>query len=209
MHVEGDAAGSRLDFSAWSQAVERAGLDRRRRRTRCRAGRARSVLRRMCNVSATHRWTPRCRCWPRARHSADARARSAWPMSAHAYGQRAMAARLVSDRPHAGVARQWFRAPDVLALLPLRPAARRQRSYGAGLVAARRPCRRTDGAGRRRPSSRRSPTPPAAPPARLRLGSERAAVAAAAGACRTRLRPGLGAASATPPMSCIRWPARG
>lgn len=39
------------------------------------------------------------------------------------YGQTAIAARLVADRPHAGVARQWFRSPDVLALLPFgRPA---------------------------------------------------------------------------------------
>ena len=36
----------------------------------------------------------------------------------HAYGHSALAARVVSDMPHAGVARQWFRAPDVLALLP-------------------------------------------------------------------------------------------
>ena len=36
----------------------------------------------------------------------------------HAYGHAALAARVVSDVPHAGVARQWFRAPDVLALLP-------------------------------------------------------------------------------------------
>ncbi|WP_428420007.1 FAD-dependent monooxygenase [Methylibium sp.] len=34
------------------------------------------------------------------------------------YGQRAIAARLASDRPHQGIARQWFRSPDVLALLP-------------------------------------------------------------------------------------------
>jgi ubiquinone biosynthesis UbiH/UbiF/VisC/COQ6 family hydroxylase len=34
------------------------------------------------------------------------------------YGQRAVAARLVSDQAHAGLARQWFRSPDVLALLP-------------------------------------------------------------------------------------------
>jgi 2-polyprenyl-6-methoxyphenol hydroxylase-like FAD-dependent oxidoreductase len=34
------------------------------------------------------------------------------------YGQRAIAARLVASRPHRHVARQWFRAPDVLALLP-------------------------------------------------------------------------------------------
>lgn len=36
----------------------------------------------------------------------------------HAYGHSALAARVVSDVAHAGVARQWFRAPDVLALLP-------------------------------------------------------------------------------------------
>jgi 2-polyprenyl-6-methoxyphenol hydroxylase-like FAD-dependent oxidoreductase len=47
----------------------------------------------------------------------------------HAYGHSALAARVVSDVGHAGVARQWFRAPDVLALLPFdRP--RPERSYG-------------------------------------------------------------------------------
>ncbi|RZT95216.1 FAD-dependent monooxygenase [Rivibacter subsaxonicus] len=34
------------------------------------------------------------------------------------YGQTAVAARLGSERPHQGIARQWFGAPDVLALLP-------------------------------------------------------------------------------------------
>jgi 2-polyprenyl-6-methoxyphenol hydroxylase-like FAD-dependent oxidoreductase len=37
----------------------------------------------------------------------------------HPYGHAALAARLVSDTPHLGVARQWFRSPDILALLPL------------------------------------------------------------------------------------------
>lgn len=47
----------------------------------------------------------------------------------HAYGHTALATRLVADRPHAGTARQWFRSPDVLALLPLdRPQP--QHSYG-------------------------------------------------------------------------------
>ena len=36
----------------------------------------------------------------------------------HDYGQRAVAARLACDTPHQGVAWQWFRHPDVLALLP-------------------------------------------------------------------------------------------
>jgi 2-polyprenyl-6-methoxyphenol hydroxylase-like FAD-dependent oxidoreductase len=45
-------------------------------------------------------------------------------MDLHRYGQRAVAARLVADRPHAGLARQWFRSPDILALLPFdRPQA--------------------------------------------------------------------------------------
>lgn len=35
------------------------------------------------------------------------------------YGQKAIAARLASDLPHQGVARQWFSGGDVLALLPL------------------------------------------------------------------------------------------
>ena len=35
------------------------------------------------------------------------------------YAQKAIAARLVSDHPHDGVARQWFSGGDVLALLPL------------------------------------------------------------------------------------------
>lgn len=34
------------------------------------------------------------------------------------YGHQAIAARLVASQPHQGVARQWFRSPDVLALLP-------------------------------------------------------------------------------------------
>ncbi|AKJ31192.1 FAD-dependent monooxygenase [Caldimonas brevitalea] len=47
----------------------------------------------------------------------------------HGYGQTAIAARLVADQPHRGVARQWFRSPDVLALLPFdRPEA--GHSYG-------------------------------------------------------------------------------
>ncbi|MCW5632689.1 MAG: FAD-dependent monooxygenase [Rubrivivax sp.] len=40
-------------------------------------------------------------------------------MDRRPYGHRAIAARLETTRPHAGLARQWFRAPDVLALLPM------------------------------------------------------------------------------------------
>ncbi len=47
------------------------------------------------------------------------RSRLGVTMQVQAYGQRGVAGRLRSSLPHAGVARQWFRSPDVLALLPL------------------------------------------------------------------------------------------
>ena len=61
--------------------------------------------------------------------SAAARDKLGVAFERHAYGHSALAARVVSDVAHAGVARQWFRAPDVLALLPFdRP--RPECSYG-------------------------------------------------------------------------------
>jgi ubiquinone biosynthesis UbiH/UbiF/VisC/COQ6 family hydroxylase len=49
----------------------------------------------------------------------------------HAYGHTAVAARLQCEQGHGNVAWQWFRAPDVLALLPFdRPAV----GQGFGLV---------------------------------------------------------------------------
>ncbi|MFL6682699.1 MAG: FAD-dependent monooxygenase [Burkholderiaceae bacterium] len=50
--------------------------------------------------------------------AAAARDRLGVTFERHAYGHGALATRVQSDVPHAGVARQWFRAPDVLALLP-------------------------------------------------------------------------------------------
>jgi ubiquinone biosynthesis UbiH/UbiF/VisC/COQ6 family hydroxylase len=47
------------------------------------------------------------------------------------YGQRAVAARLEAAQGHAGLARQWFRSPDVLALLPF---DRPRPGHGYGLV---------------------------------------------------------------------------
>lgn len=37
----------------------------------------------------------------------------------HSYDHMAVATRLISDVPHGGVAHQWFRSPDILALLPM------------------------------------------------------------------------------------------
>ena len=45
------------------------------------------------------------------------------------YGHWGVAARLTASRPHGGVARQWFRSPDVMALLPFN-GPDPQSSYG-------------------------------------------------------------------------------
>ncbi|WP_374592042.1 FAD-dependent monooxygenase [Aquabacterium sp.] len=47
------------------------------------------------------------------------------------YGHLAIATRLIADRPHNGVAWQWFRSPDILALLPFN---RPQPAQSYGLV---------------------------------------------------------------------------
>src|SRR2546428_575711 len=115
MHVEGDAPGAALNFSAWTQGVRQlavivdaAALDEA--------------------LEAAVRYAPHVTrvdaAVPSALHAVcEGRASSAGEalgvhFSMHDYGQRAVAARLVATAPHQGVARQWFRSPDVLALLP-------------------------------------------------------------------------------------------
>jgi 2-polyprenyl-6-methoxyphenol hydroxylase-like FAD-dependent oxidoreductase len=117
MHVQGDAPGAAIDFSAWQQHVgalawitDAAVLER--------------------ELAAAVRFSPHI-----TEFAADASVQA--PLAALCegkasptrdalgiafervdYGHRAIAARLTSDRAHQGLARQWFRAPDVLALLP-------------------------------------------------------------------------------------------
>ena len=128
MHVEGDAAGAELDFSAWSQAVaelawivDAAELERALRA----AARFAPHL-----TEVGHEVPAALQVLAEGKDSAT-RSRLGVRMPRQPYGQRGIAARLVSDRSHAGLARQWFRSPDVLALLPLdRPRA----GHGLGLV---------------------------------------------------------------------------
>ena len=63
----------------------------------------------------------------------DSRSRTALGVrfERQAYGHQALAARVVADRPHDGVASQWFGAPSVLALLPFH---RPQAGHAYGLV---------------------------------------------------------------------------
>jgi 2-polyprenyl-6-methoxyphenol hydroxylase-like FAD-dependent oxidoreductase len=124
MRVEGDGgSGTALRFSAWQQQVrelawivDAAALE--------------------AELAAALRYAPH------VVHTADAaqagllvvaegkasttREQFGVAFEVHDYGQRAIAARLATDEPHQGLARQWFRSPDVLALLPLdRPQAGR------------------------------------------------------------------------------------
>ena len=129
MHVEGDTAGSALDFSAWSQGVEALAwiVD---------AAELERVL------AAAVSFAPHVQCVADGEVEAPllalaegkasgTREQLGVSMPMQRYGQSAVAARLQSDLAHAGVARQWFRSPDVLALLPF---DRPQPSMSYGLV---------------------------------------------------------------------------
>jgi 2-polyprenyl-6-methoxyphenol hydroxylase-like FAD-dependent oxidoreductase len=127
MHIEGDAAGGTLDFSAWSQGVDAlawivdaAELDRA-------LTSALSFAPHVHQIDSAVEVPATLLALAEGKDSAS-RERLGVAMPVQRYGQRAVAARLQSDTVHAGVARQWFRSPDVLALLPFdRPVA--ERSY--------------------------------------------------------------------------------
>lgn len=115
MRVEGDAHASVAHFSAWSVAAEQlawivdaAELERALAAALHYAPHVTTVV---DGADAA------LQVLAEGRDSA-ARARLGVSMPLQAYGQRGLAARLVSDRAHGGLARQWFRSPDVLALLP-------------------------------------------------------------------------------------------
>jgi 2-polyprenyl-6-methoxyphenol hydroxylase-like FAD-dependent oxidoreductase len=128
MHVEGDAPGAALDFSAWTLAlpelawiVDAAALENT----------LADALRFAPHVERVDAAAPPSAALTVLAEGRDSATRAVLGarMRRHAYGHTAIAARLVAERDHAGLARQWFRSPDVLALLPLdRPA--RGRGYG-------------------------------------------------------------------------------
>jgi 2-polyprenyl-6-methoxyphenol hydroxylase-like FAD-dependent oxidoreductase len=126
MHIEGDAPGAALDFSAWQQRSEALAwiVD---------AAELESALHTAARFAPHLRLLPPDATAPLAAlrlhaEGRDSAARTALgvQLERRAYGQRAIAARLQADQPHGGLARQWFRSPDVLALLPMdRPEAGR------------------------------------------------------------------------------------
>lgn len=127
MQIEGDQGGQ-LHFSAWGAGAERLAwiVD---------AAELEATL------ATALRFAPHVTVAPEGADAAlqvlaegrdsGARQRLGVQMPVHGYGQRGLAARLVSERPHGGLARQWFRSPDVLALLPF---DRPQPGHAYGLV---------------------------------------------------------------------------
>ncbi len=119
MRIEGDAADAVLTFSAWEQRVGELAwiVDA-------------AVLER--ELAAAMRFSPHVVSVDMAQAASFEASLEALCEGGHSlrrghrgvafdtvdYGQRAIAARLHSDADHQGIARQWFRSPDVLALLP-------------------------------------------------------------------------------------------
>ena len=128
MRVHGDAPGAVLAFSAYQQSVAELAwiVDAVELDTALRA--AVRFAPHVTPVADAARG--RLQLLAEGRDSAG-RERLGVRMRRQPYGQCGLAVRLVSDQPHAGLARQWFRSPDVLALLPL---DRPQSGHGLGLV---------------------------------------------------------------------------
>jgi len=128
MHVSGDApegtrAGS-IDFSAWQQRVgelawivDAAVLERELATALRFAPHVQVVAPDDTSIEASLT----ALCEGKASASREALGVA---FERHDYGHSAIAARLTASSPHCGIARQWFRSPDVLALLPFdTPAA--------------------------------------------------------------------------------------
>jgi len=133
MHIEGDAPGAALDFSAWAQGAEQLAwiVDAAELESALgSAVRFAPHITRLDSVDGDPAVDAALLVLAEGKASAT-RERLGVQMPVQRYGQRAVAARLLSDQGHAGLARQWFRSPDILALLPFdRPT----RGHGFGLV---------------------------------------------------------------------------
>ena len=115
MHVQGDAPNAALDFSSWQQRVDAlawitdAAVLERELAQAVRFAPHISLV----DADASAPLTALCE----GKASAT-RAALGVTFERHDYGHTAIAARLTASRKHQGMARQWFGAPDVLALLP-------------------------------------------------------------------------------------------
>ena len=123
MQVHGDAPGAALDFSAWQQCVsalawitDAAALERQLFAALQFA--AHITVIEASDADADSADVPAALTALCEGRSSATRAALGVSFERHAYGHQAIAARLTSTRAHQGRARQWFGAPEVLALLP-------------------------------------------------------------------------------------------
>ena len=116
MLVHGDAAGAALEFSAWEQRVGELAVITDAAELERQLAQALRFAPHVSRVDSDVPTTLVAHCEGRA--AAAALGSLGAGFEQRPYGQRAIAARLVATRPHGYVARQWFRSPDVLALLP-------------------------------------------------------------------------------------------
>ena len=185
MVVRGDASSGHLEFSAWEQRVgtlavitDAAALERE---LDAALRFAPHVTRTGDDVAAT--LVAHCEGRGAATlHALDA------GFERSDYGQQAIAARLVATLPHRHIARQWFRSPDVLALLPFdRPEA--EHSYA---LVWSLPAERADALLAMAPAAFEAELAAAAGAevGTLRLGSERAAWPLVVGGAATWCGPG-------------------
>ena len=115
MHIEGDAPGSVLEFSAWQQRVaELAWITDAPVLEQALA----EAVRYAPHVTVTREPVQAALVALCEGKASTTREAFGVAFDRHDYGHRAIAARLVSSLPHRQVAHQWFRSPDVLALLP-------------------------------------------------------------------------------------------
>ena len=115
MHVQGDAAPAAIDFSAWQQHVDAlawitdaAVLERE----------LANAVRFAPHITVTETEVAAPLTALCEGQASASRAALGVRFDRRDYGHQAIAARLTSSRAHLGLARQWFRSPDVLALLP-------------------------------------------------------------------------------------------
>jgi 2-polyprenyl-6-methoxyphenol hydroxylase-like FAD-dependent oxidoreductase len=127
MVVHGDAARGVLEFSAWQQCVAELAVITDAGALERGLDAAIGAATRVSRVDGDVEASLVAHCEGRAAATVAALG-AATTFERSDTGQRAIAARLVASLPHRHVARQWFRSPDVLALLPFdRPEC--ERSY--------------------------------------------------------------------------------
>lgn len=125
MHIEGDSPSGLLEFSAWqARFSELAWITDAAVLEQSLASAVRFAPHITLSTSPVEA-TLTALCEGKASASREALG-VVWDQQD--YGHRAIAARLVAELPHRNTARQWFRQPDVLALLPF-DAPQAEHSY--------------------------------------------------------------------------------